>query len=206
MNDCLSVIGAGGHGMVVIATALAAGFDVKRVFDDDGTTWGKMILGVPVEGPIEAVVETGGKVVLGIGDNEIRKSLSDFPVDWVEVVHPSSVVDRSVRLGAGAVVFAGSVIQPNSIIGEHSIVNTGATVDHDCILEPFVHVAPGVSLSGGVHLEEGAFMGVGSCAMPGVRVGCWTTVGAGAVVHRNVGAGVTVVGIPAKPLIRGEHP
>ena len=43
-------------------------------------------------------------------------------------------------------------------------------------------------------------MGVGSSALPGVRVGEWTTVGAGAAVIGDLSAGITAVGVPARPL------
>jgi sugar O-acyltransferase (sialic acid O-acetyltransferase NeuD family) len=200
-----AVLGAGGHGKVVIATLQAAGWRVAAAYDDAEERWGGELLGVPIRGPLDAAAasEVDGAVV-AVGDNRARRHLAErFDLPWIAVVHPAAVVHPSVELGAGTVVFAGATIQPDTWIGRHSIVNTGASVDHDCRLGDFVHVAPGARLGGGVVVGEGALMGIGSCVVPGVTVGPWATVGAGAAVVRDVAAGATVVGVPARPLPRG---
>jgi UDP-2-acetamido-3-amino-2,3-dideoxy-glucuronate N-acetyltransferase len=51
-------------------------------------------------------------------------------------------------------------------------------------------------------VERGAALGSGAVIMGGVRVGAGALVGAGAVVTRDVGAGETVAGIPARLLPR----
>ncbi len=202
--DGVVVIGAGGHGKVVVATLQAAGVKVAGIYDDDPGRLGDEVLGVPVVGAArELGTATGRPAVLAVGDNRARQRLAaELPLAWVSVVHPSAVVHPSVRLGPGSVVFAGAVVQPDTEIGAHAIVNTGSRIDHDCRIGDFVHVAPGVNLAGGVVIEDGSFIGIGSCAVPGVRVGAWATVGAGAAVVRDVREGTTVVGVPARELAR----
>jgi sugar O-acyltransferase (sialic acid O-acetyltransferase NeuD family) len=200
------VIGAGGHGKVVVSTLLAAGIRVPCVLDDDEEKWGSEIFGVPVRGPVSDEVEYGRIAVLGVGQNEERKRLAGaLELDWATVIHPQAWVHPSVHLGAGTVVFAGAIIQPDTVIGRHVIVNTGALIDHDCDVGDYAHVAPGVKLSGGVRLDEGVFLGIGSCVIPGVRVGKWTTVGAGAAVVNDLPSEVTAVGVPARALKRKGH-
>ena len=82
------------------------------------------------------------------------------------------------------------------------IVNTRASVDHGCQIGAFAHVAPGVALAGDVNVGEGAFIGIGAAVVPGRSIGAWATVGAGASVVRDVAAGTTVVGVPARPMRR----
>jgi acetyltransferase EpsM len=48
-----------------------------------------------------------------------------------------------------------------------------------------------------VHVGEGAFLGIGSVS-PGVRIGRWTTLGAGAVAIRDLADGAVAVGVPAR--------
>lgn len=195
------VIGAGGHAAVVIATLRASGEAVAGLLDDDPATHGTECLGVRVDGPIDADRLDGRRAVMGIGSNRVRHAIAERlgGVTWVSAVHPAAVVHDSVTLGPGAVVFAGAVVQPRTQIGRHVILNTGCTVDHDCDLGDAVHVAPGVHLAGGVALEEGAFMGIGSAAIPGVRVGAWSTVGAGGVVVSDLPGGIVATGVPARP-------
>ena len=51
-------------------------------------------------------------------------------------------------------------------------------------------------------ISEYAFVGVNATIMPGVYVGPWAVVGAGAVVTKDVEAFVVVAGVPAKPIGR----
>ena len=196
------VVGAGGHAKVVVATLQAMGKRVGGCLDDDPEAVGRSVLGVPVIGPVSRLRAYEGEAVVGIGSNRVRHALaSRYPdVAWATVVHPAAVVHVSARLGAGTVVFAGAVVQPGARIGAHAIVNTGATVDHDGEIGDFVHIAPGVHLSGNVTVEEGGFLGVGACAVPGVRIGAWGIVGAGAAVVRDLPPNTTSVGVPATPL------
>ena len=197
------VIGAGGHGKVVVSALLAAGIRVPCVLDDDREKWGSEIFGVPVRGPVSNEVEAGRLAVLGIGRNEDRKRFAETSdLNWTTVVHPHAWVHPSVFLGAGTVVFAGAIVQPDTVIGRHVIVNTGALIDHDCEIGDYAHLAPGVKLSGGVRLDEGVFLGIGSCTIPGVNVGEWTTVGAGAAVVNDLPSEVIAVGVPARELER----
>ncbi|MGE5361474.1 MAG: acetyltransferase [Bacteroidales bacterium] len=194
------VAGAGGHAKVVIATIEASGGEVVRVLDDDRALHGTRVLGHLVEGPItDALVPVGAYVVLGIGSNRTRRAVANrLGGAFGTVVHPSAIVHPSALLGSGSVVFAGAVIQPGAAIGRHVIINTAASVDHDCVLGDFVHVAPGVRLAGAVTLGRGVLMGIGSCALPGARVGDWSVVGAGAVVLREIPPATIATGVPAR--------
>lgn len=193
------VIGASGHGKVVLATLLELGEEVAAVLDDDPARRGGELLGVPVEGPIVDAAGSGRNAILAIGNNHDRHRLSaSAPFGWRAVVHPTARVHPSVRLGEGAFVAAGAVLQPDVVIGPHAIVNTGATIDHDCVVGTCAHVAPGVHLAGDVTLGEGSLVGIGACVTPGVTIGDWAIVGAGAAVVRDLAAGLTAVGVPAR--------
>ena len=203
----VAVIGAGGHAAVVASTLLAAGHDVAGFFDDAPATWGTTILGLPVIGPIAELSSRGiSRAVLGIGNNETRMKLaSRLRLEWVTAIHPFSWVAPDVQLGPGTVICAGAVVQPGARIGSHVIVNTRSSVDHHCQVGDYSHLAV-AHLAGGASMGEGVFLALGSVVLPKVHVGDWAIVGAGAVATKDVAPRTTVVGVPARPLVRREAP
>jgi UDP-perosamine 4-acetyltransferase len=195
------IVGAGGHAKVVISTARACGHAVAAIVDDDPAKWGQSLLGIRVAGPTATALEDrNATCVLAVGANAARARLAGRACcSFVSLVHPGAVVDDSVELGEGTVVFAGCVIQADTRIGRHGIVNTGASIDHDCVLGTAVHVAPGARLAGGVTLGDEVMFGIGACVIPGVAIGDRATIAAGAAVVRDIPADVMAAGVPARP-------
>lgn len=198
-SERIAVLGAGGHAMVVVATLQACGRNVVAVYDDAEQRWGGDVLGVPVVGPVDAVRSsdcTHG--VIGIGDNRVRERISRaVDIEWTTVVHPMTWIHPAVPIGGGTVVFAGAIVQPGAEIGMHVILNTKASLDHECRVGDFAHIAHS-QIGGGVVLGDGAFVALGASVLPWRKVGAWAIVGAGAVVTKDVAAGATVIGIPAR--------
>lgn len=202
MNKVI-MIGAGGHGKVVLSTLLEVGMNVISIYDDDVNKLRQKVFNIPIIGPVSDIEDSPSILtIIAIGDNQKRKKIaSKFKrVNYLSVVHPNAYVHNSVRIGAGTIVFAGAVIQPDTLIGEHCIVNTGATVDHDCVVGNFSHLAPGTHLSGGVKVYDGVLFGIGSMAIPGMSIGAWSTIGAGSVVVKSIASYNIVAGVPAKSI------
>ncbi len=198
LEDPVALVGAGGHAKVIVGMLGALGVRVLGCFDDDPTKYGAAVLNAAIRPMSELPRRT--LAILAIGSNRARQRLSStLDCTWISLVHPSAFVDPSVTIGPGSVIFAGAVVQPDVRIGAHVIVNTSASIDHDCVIEDFVHLAPGTHLAGNVTIEQGAFLGVGAVAIPGRRVGAWTTVGAGGAVVRDLPSEVVAVGVPARP-------
>lgn len=205
MNN-IYIIGAGGHSKVIIALLEDLNISVTGIVDDDYRKLNQEILGIPIIGSIDYLKQLANshakiKAVIGIGNNAIRKNISEkfryTAIEWLVAIHKHAYVHPSVHLGKGSVIFAGAIIQPDVVIGQHCIINTSAHIDHDCIIEDYVHIAPGTGLAGNVYVEEGAFMGIGSRAIPSSKIGQWSTIGAGATVIKNIPSHVTALGTPA---------
>ena len=71
------------------------------------------------------------------------------------------------------------------------------------VIGDHAHIAPGVHLGGDVTIGEGTLIGIGAVVMPQRRVGAWCTVGAGAVVTRDLPDQVVAIGAPAR-VIRSQ--
>jgi sugar O-acyltransferase (sialic acid O-acetyltransferase NeuD family) len=204
----LSIVGAGGHGIVVADAASAAGRWSAIEFYDDSRAAGSELHGHPVRGNLEALLARAcagrTEAVVAIGNNARRLSLSrelaGAGVVLATVMHPAATISPRAQVGAGSVVFAGAVINIAARLGLATIINTGATVDHDCVLGDGVHICPGVHLAGNVTVGEQVWIGIGACVTQGMRIDARAMVGAGAVVIRDVEAGTTVIGNPARVL------
>lgn len=201
MSDSVYVVGAGGHAKVVIRALLASGHTVAGVFDDRVELQKTLILGIPVIGTIDDLQRQPARpVVVAIGDNHTRQAIVQrLDVAWATVIHPTAIVDETVKVGLGSVVMAGAVIQVDTVIGDHAIVNTTASIDHDCVIGAFSHIAPGAHLAGECRMGDGVLVGVGAAVIPQIEVGEWTVVGAGAAVVKDVPSHQVVTGVPARP-------
>lgn len=208
MKRPVIILGAGGHGRVILDLLRKLNYDVRGFSDPDQTLWGKTIDGVPVIGGDDKILNLDTHEIhlaLGVGgtgDNSFRKKLFTFFSErhytFPPFVHPSANVASNVILGKGSIAMAGSVIQTGCRIGDNVIINTGSLVDHDCIIEDHVHVAPGAVISGNVSIGVGAHVGTGSTVIQNIRIGDRALVAAGAVVVRNIEPGEKVMGVPAK--------
>jgi sugar O-acyltransferase (sialic acid O-acetyltransferase NeuD family) len=176
---------------------------VAACFDDAPHRIGASVLGVPVVGPIAEVGHSGcTQAICAIGDNVARKRVVEqHDLDWVRAIHPFTWVHPEVDIGVGTFIGAGAIVQPGARIGAHVILNTGARADHHSSVGDFAHLA-GAGLSGGSSVGEGCFVGARGVLLPGVQAGDWSVIGAGAVVTRDVEAGLTVAGVPARPCVR----
>lgn len=203
----LAILGAGGHGRAVADTAEAALW-TPTLFDNTPPPGDHPWI---IRGDAEALfarAQTFDGVIAAVGDNSLRlewmRQLEACGGALANVIHPTAWISPRAFLGAGTAVLAGAVVGTGARLGRGVIVNTGASVDHDCVLGDGVHVSPGARLAGGVRVGDGAWIGIGAVVREGVSIGAGARVGAGAAVVSPVAAGATVVGVPARPLERGE--
>jgi sugar O-acyltransferase (sialic acid O-acetyltransferase NeuD family) len=202
MRD-IYIIGAGGHGKVVLDIInKSEQYQAAAFLDDDSNLHNETINGLKVLGESKEALDDDKAVIIAVGSNKIREKLFNLmksnDLEIINAVHPDAVINSFVSLGEGIVVAAGAVINPNAVIEDNVIINTGVTVDHDCIIEKHVHLSPGVNLGGNVIVQRGAHIGIGAAVLPGIKIGKNSVVGAGAVVTRDVPDDVTVVGVPAR--------
>lgn len=150
-------------------------------------------------------------ITIAIGDGRIREKLSGkceaAGVKFIGVQAENCMVLDEPLIAEGLILCGFATITANATIGRHFHGNIYSYVAHDCVIGDFVTFAPGVKCNGNVHIEDHAYIGTGAVLRQGnpgkpLIVGAGAVVGMGAVVTRDVPPGVTVVGNPAKPLIK----
>jgi UDP-perosamine 4-acetyltransferase len=207
------IIGAGGHGKVVLDILRAAGNHRPIGFlDADPAVSGSNVLGLEVLGKVNLLPKLKSKArgaIVAIGDNRARASYAQIlrqqGFELVSAIHPRAIVSQTAKLGASVVVAAGAVVGTDAQLDDYVIVNTSAIVDHECRVGPAAHICPGAALAGRVTIGEAAFVGLGSRIIQCLSVGRHAIVGAGAVVIEDVPEYATVVGVPAR-VIKTDQP
>ena len=207
MNIETIILGAGGHGRVVLDILQQAKSCKPVAFlDSNPALHGRRVDGLPVLGDTSQLpdLERRGvrRAIIAIGDNGVRRAMGHLleqnGFELVNAIHPSAQLATSVSLGKGVVIAAGALVCAHCQIGDYSILNTGCIVDHESMIGTSAHICPGVRLAGHVTVESGAFIGIGATIIQNVHVGFEAVVAAGAVVVRNVDPMTTVVGVPAR--------
>jgi sugar O-acyltransferase (sialic acid O-acetyltransferase NeuD family) len=205
-------IGAGGHAKVLLEVLQArAGVEVIGLLDEDPKLHGTTVHGVRVIGGDELLQKLHSEGVThafigvgGTGDNEPRRRVYEAAdrvgFKFLDVIHPSAIVSPSATLGEAIAVCPGAIVGAGARIGDNVIVNSGAIVEHDCLVANHSHIASGAVLAGGVRVGESAHVGAGASVKQGIRIGRGAIVAMGAVVIEEVPDGVTVAGVPAKPI------
>lgn len=203
----LLIAGAGGHAKVVVdATRRAGGQGAPQpalIIDDNPALQGTEVLGVAVAIHIPADAIGIFAFHVAIGNNAVRErkfGALACELQPASVIHPHASVSESATLGAGSFVAAQAVIGPQAVLGEGCIVNHGAVIDHDCVVGAFCHIAPNATLAGHVRLGQRVLVGAGANILPGVTIGDDCVIGAGAVVLRDITAGTTLAGVPARTI------
>jgi len=201
------VAGSGGQASVLLDACVARGTDIAGIIlASDDVPVGKFK--VPVLGRLDRLSDRdflrAHAIAIGTGNGGTRRgfarTIAEHGGTLATVIHPSSIVSSSARIGEGSMLAAGSVVGPNAVVGRFCIVNTCSSIDHDNVLEDGVNLSPGVHFAGTVTCREDAFVGTGATAIPGVTIGRRAVVGAGATVTADVPDDTTVVGTPARAI------
>jgi len=129
-------------------------------------------------------------------------------------------VREGVVIGADCILAKGVYVDRDVRIGDRVKVQNYASIYHGATIEDGVFIGPYVCLTndrfpravtpqgdlkgdedwqaGEIRVREGASLGAGAVVLPGVEIGRWALVGAGAVVTQSVPDHGLVVGNPAR--------
>jgi sugar O-acyltransferase (sialic acid O-acetyltransferase NeuD family) len=211
MKKPLLIYGAGGLGREVMSLLLALPEWLPLGFVDDNVPAGQVVMhGLGVKGGLDVLnaYPEPIDVVIGIGDPLIKarlvRAITNPRVQYPTIIHPAAILqDRaSIQCGAGCIITAGCLLTTAITLGNHVLLNLNVTVGHDAVLGDYASVMPGVNISGRVKIGALTYLGSGANVRNSIVVGERSVVGMGAVVVRDVPAGTTVAGVPAKPLVR----
>ncbi|SNU15102.1 MULTISPECIES: NeuD/PglB/VioB family sugar acetyltransferase [Acinetobacter] len=217
MTKLYAIYGASGCGrslMPVARQQLARESDVSEiVFIDDALESVAEVNGHRAMNYPTFLSESASKkyVQIAIANSRVREKIAHrLEVDGISLwsIYADNVVlmdQADIAMGAALSPFVS--ITSNIKIGKCFHANLYSYVEHDCVIGDFVTFAPGVKCNGNIHIQDHAYIGAGAMIKQGTPdqplvIGAGAVVGMGAVVTKSVPAGATVVGNPARIVMK----
>jgi sugar O-acyltransferase (sialic acid O-acetyltransferase NeuD family) len=189
-------------------------YEVIAILDDNPELHGQIIKGVKVEGPLskaKSYVETF--FVFGIGSMKTRlirqEIISNLGIDisnFVSIIHPSAIIDKSAKIGYGC------IIHPGVCVGNDVFIDSFAIIAVNSAIGPYAHIGAYsmitslVAILTGSKIGKAVFVGACSCVTENIEIGNGSMIGVGTVVSRNIDQGVFFLGNPGRVLNKVELP
>lgn len=203
----LILIGAGGYAKSVLDSVDYYNYQIAGFVDEFSQE--KEHLGYPILAKQLNNLDGIRKYVffIAIGNNQRRKIWYDRIVEYklrlINVVDHSAIVSPNAIIGNGCFIGKMAIINSKARVGNNCIINTKALIEHGCYVCDHVNISTNTVINGDVKIGTGSFIGSCSVTIGQLMVGEWSSVGAGAVVTKSVGDGVTVAGVPARIIKEG---
>lgn len=118
--------------------------------------------------------------------------------NYPNLIHPTSFVSRTARIGGGLIMEPLSVVSSHTVIGFGVNIRRGVNIGHHGSIGDFVSINPGANIGGRVSIGDQVTIGIGAVILDGIEIGKGSFVGAGSIVTRSIPPGVVAYGNPCK--------
>lgn len=185
------------------------------IVDDNPDLEGKVIMGVPVFGRIDAAIDLWERKAFDAAvisfSNDIRRrfevyeALAGRGIRFTNVVDPSVHIHSNVNIGIGNIIIAGSRLGSCTMIGNNNFISAFCNIEHHNVVGSHCTFGPGVVTSSRVRIGDRVRFGTGIFIEPGVSIGSDSVVASGAVLGFDIPDG-SLVKVRADIVVRPRDP
>ncbi|MGB0868617.1 MAG: acetyltransferase [Flavobacteriales bacterium] len=130
--------------------------------------------------------------------NHFKSILNYNKNQFINLIHPTSYVARSVHLNYGLTLENLSTIASCTTLGFGITVKRNCNIGHHNIIEDYVTLNPSVTTCGYVKIGKYTMIGAGAIIKDDVEIGQNTIIGMGSVVLKDIPSNCIAFGNPCK--------
>lgn len=206
----LIIIGAGGMGRTIYSNALECVgygevYEVKGFIDDDLNALDDFENYPPVLGTIKDYQPKEDDVfTFSIGGASRRaclESIINRGGKFINLIHKSAKLLTNAKIGTGNFIGAYTIIGNDAVVGNYNMIQSYSIIAHDAHIGDFNRIDTHVTCVGGIVVKDDVNIHTSAVISHHVIVESGAHVGALSFVIRNVEAGSTVCGNPARSMV-----
>ena len=204
----MMVLGAG-RGAVQVVDAISRQNKYRTVglLDDDPTNHGKMLMGIPIVGPIDDAVELYNQkrfdtLIISFSNDQVARHRAylrfrEAGIPFGNVIDPLVSIHSNVSMGTGNVILANSRVGACTILGNDNFLSAFVNIEHHNVLGDNCTFGPGVMTSSRAVIGDHVKFGTGVFIEPGVKIGDRCVIASGSILTSDVEDGSIVKSVVA---------
>lgn len=208
----LVIIGAGGFGREIFDYATncigyQTEFVIKGFIDNLLVELAHPENYPPILGCIDDYeIQQNDVFICALGDVKFKKKYCEYIMSkggtFTTLISNRAYISKiNTHIGKGCIICPDARIHVDVTIGDFVTVQPFAVLGHDVKVGNWSHVNALADCGGASVIGEGVTLHTTSFVLPKSVIENYATVGAGSVVLKRVNAGLTVFGVPAKPIL-----
>ncbi|MCM1236442.1 MAG: acetyltransferase [Ruminococcus flavefaciens] len=114
------------------------------------------------------------------------------------LIDERAIISDTAKISEGCVINADTIVSFNVVIEKNCFIMFDTIIGHDAVIHSHSVISPKAMIGGHCFVGEQCFVGLGSSMIQRIKIGNKTIIGMGAVLFRDVGENLTVIGNPAR--------
>ena len=203
------------HELIADINSHSPKYKVRGILDDNTELHGKSMNNIPVLGHVEKAKSfpQNVKFIFAIGSFKTRiirsKILANLQLaeDRFEtLIHPTSKIFSTAKVGHGCIIHYGSVVFNHSRVESFAIIAANCVIAVNNLIGKGSLMGSSITTTTGVKIGPYSFIGSGVNIGENVEIGPGAQVGMGSLVLKDVKEGVFVLGNPLRMLDKIDVP